>query len=274
MRMRSLCLVALSTTLLLCPAAQSEVIVFSQGFETDTSGWIDNDDSPGFGNVERVASGTNGITSAGGNWHGQFTQVAGSGPFTRFGGYRSTWPGGFQARVDIYLDTNWAPGQGFDYSVAATGTDGGHQRDFIFHVTQDISTGDLLVGGSNNTNFSPRQDLENINHEVITASGWYTFEHLFRDDNGVLAVDLNLYNALGNLLFTETRTNAADLIPSEVGGNRYGWFTHITVDAGIAVDNATLAVAAEPTSLIILGVAGLGTFGYRRLRRAKRPCDQ
>jgi phage gp45-like len=32
--------------------------VFSQGFETDTSDWLDENDSPGFGTINRTASGT------------------------------------------------------------------------------------------------------------------------------------------------------------------------------------------------------------------------
>lgn len=72
-----------------------------------------------------------------------------------------------------------AAGEGFDYAVAANGQDGNHLRDFIFHVTQDTSTGNLLVGGSNNTNFAPREDLDTLNHATIDASGWYTFEHKF-----------------------------------------------------------------------------------------------
>ncbi|MBD3309440.1 hypothetical protein GF339_23805 [candidate division KSB3 bacterium] len=211
--------------------------VFFQGFETDTSGW-----EPYNGSVTQTASGTGGITSAAGGFHAVLGSPANGGPFTRFGGYHDTWPeGGFTASLDIYLDTGWAAGEGFDYSVAANGSDGNHQRDFIFHVTKDTSTGDLLVGGSNNSNFTPREDLENINHYVVSSSGWYTFQHVFYDNGGSLAVDLNLLDSSGTVLFTETRSTAADTIPGEVGGNRYGWFTFIDVSGGIAIDNTSLA---------------------------------
>lgn len=56
----------------------------------------------------------------------------------------------------------------------------------------------------------------------------------------MLAVDLNLLDSGGGVLFTETRTNAADVIPDEVGGNRYAWFTFINVDGGVAVDEFEL----------------------------------
>lgn len=252
-------------------SVQAATTVFSQGFESDASGWLDDDDFAGFGQVNRVASGTGGIASADGGFHAVMTQT-GAGPFTRFDGYRSVWPDGFVASADIYLDTNWNLGEGFDYSVAANGSDGNHQRDFIFHITKDSSTGSLLVGGSNNTNFDPREDLETINHAVIGATGWYTFEHSFYDNLGQLAVDLILRDSGGSVLFTETRTDANDLIPAEVGGNRYGWFTNIDIADGIAVDNVLLAIdtqpaaepVPEPSTVFLLGSGLVGLVLYRR----------
>lgn len=224
----------------------SAVTSWFQGFEQDTSGWYDASDYPGYGSIEQVASGTNGIASASGGWHAQVNGGSRA-PFSRFAGYSNTWTGDWVAQIDVYLDPSWALGEGFDYSVAANGSDGDHQRDFIFHVTKDTTTGDLLVAGSNNTNFAPRQDLENVtNHYEVTTAGWYTLQHVFRNDKGVLAVDLNLLDAAGTSLFTETRTDPADTIPAEVGGNRYAWFTFDTVP-DLAVDNHQLGMAAPST---------------------------
>lgn len=210
-------------------------VYYQQGFENDTDGWFDINNG-WFGEVTRVSSGTNGITSSVGDWHAIFEGDINSAPFTRFDGYVDTWSGNWSAELDVYLDPNWNSSQGFDYSVAVTGSDGNHQRDFIFHVNKDTSTGKLLVAGSNNTNFAPREDLDFINHYEVTTAGWYTLQHVFYDNSGALAVDLNLVDQNGNLLWTETSFNATDLIPSEVGGNRYGWFTFINVDEGIGVD--------------------------------------
>lgn len=211
-------------------------VYFHQGFEDEAEGWFDGDDG-WHGDVTRVSSGTNGITSAVGDWHAIFEGNGISAPFTRFDGYVDTWPGTWSAELDVYLDPNWGTSQGFDYSVAATGSDGFHQRDFIFHVNNDASTGKLLVAGSNNTNFAPREDLENINHYEVTTAGWYTLQHIFYDNgSGELAVDLNLLDSSGNILFTETRTTPTDVISTEIGGNRYGWFTFLNVDGGIGVD--------------------------------------
>ncbi|MEM6742397.1 MAG: hypothetical protein AAF676_01510 [Pseudomonadota bacterium] len=251
-------------------AANATTTVFNQGFEVDESGWIDDDDA-GPGQINRVASGGGslGITSFEGGYHGEFTQTS-SGPFTRFDGYRSVFPGGYTARAAIYLDTSWNLGEGFDYSVASNGSDGNHQRDFIFHVTKDTSTGSLLVGGSNNTNFDPREDLETINNYEVTSSGWYIFEHVFRNDGGVLAVDLNLLSDTEALLFTETRSDPLDTIPGEVGGNRYGWFTNIDIAGGIAVDATSLSVVPVPAGVLLIASAfGItGGLSWRRARKA------
>jgi hypothetical protein len=230
-------------------------LVWDQGFEVDVSGWSDAN-SGWFGQITRVGSGTNGIASASGAWHALVTGDDVSAPFSQFDAYRDTWTGSWTAEIDVYLDPDWADGEGFDYSVAATGSDGAHQRDFIFHVTKDISTSTLLVAGSNNTNFALRQDLETINHFVVTTAGWYTLQHVFRDQAGALAVDLNLLDAGGNVLFTETRFNAADLIPAEVGGNRYAWFTFADVTNGLAVDNHELTFPVQSAA------AGKATFGF------------
>lgn len=235
------------------PGALAPSLVWDQGFETSINGWSD-ENSDGYGLVTRVSSGTNWIASSYGSYHAIMEGDMDSGPFTRFDGYRSTWSGTWTAEIDVYLDAAWASGTGFDYSVAVTGPDDTHQRDFIFHVTKDTSTGMLLVAGSNNTNFAPREDLENINHYEVTGAGWYTFQHVFRDQGGALAVDLNLLDGNGNLLFTETRFSASDLIPQEVGGNRYGWFTFINVAGGIAVDEHQLFMPSNLT--------GKATFGF------------
>lgn len=252
----------LATTLLLIGStgAASASVMYSQGFETDTSGWNTPEN---YGSVARVASGTNGVAAYEGDWYGTVAQTS-SAPYTWFDGRQDTFTP-WSTQTAIFLDTSWDLGAGFNYSVASAGTDNAHQRDFIFHVTQDTSTGDLMVGGSNNTNFAPREDLENINSFVVDNSGWYIFEHVFRNEGGTLAVDLNLHDALGNTLFTETRNAAVDTIPDEVGGSFYGWFTNIDVEGGIAIDSTTLTrEVSEPSTLAIFG---LGLLAAVRLRR-------
>lgn len=109
----------------------------------------------------------------------------------------------------------------------------------------------------------------NRNHATIGTTGWYTLQHVFYDDEGILAVDMNLLNDLGTNLFTETRSSAANLIPDVVGGNRYGWFASLNIDGGLNIDNSRLDIAApvpEPSTIILLGsgLLGLGWYGRKR----------
>jgi hypothetical protein len=191
--------------------------VWDQDFSVGTEGWFDP--------ITAVGNGT--------------ARVEG-GAFSRFDGYHDTWNGTWVAEVDVYLDPTWAVGQGFDYSVAANGSDGNHQRDYIFHVGVVAGSG-LLVNGSNNADFTTNpykllNDNGGVYHEV-TQAGWYTLQHVFYDAGGYLAVDLNLLDSGSNVLWTAIRENVADTIPGEVGGNRYSWFTHIDVSGGILIDN-------------------------------------
>ncbi len=215
-------------------------LVWDQDFSAGTEGW--------FGGIIQNVDGT---------------ATAQSDDYSRFDGYRDVWPGTWTAEIDVYLDPAWPSGQGFDYSVAATGTDGNHQRDYIFHVGVVEDYGPiigraLLVNGSNNTDFytNPYKLVNDNggNYYVVNTAGWYTLQHVFYDAGGYLAVDLNLLDANGVTLWTATRENVADTIPGEVGGNRYAWFTHIDVSDGIQVDNHQLYIPVSPT--------GKATFGF------------
>jgi len=269
------------TMILTVSGSVQATTVWNQGFETDASGWLDADDA-WYGTINRVASGggTLGLTSASGSNHAEVFQ---SGPlgdetgvFSRFDGYRDVWPGSMTASIDVYLDNSWSLGEGFDYSVAVNGSDNNHQQDFIFHITKDTSTQSILVAGDNNTNFDPREDLETLNHYEVTGSGWYTFEHVFRDfGDGTLAVDMNLRDSAGVLLFSETRNTPANVLATEIGGNRYAWFTNVDIASGIGVDDHTLTIPSdadtgaipEPMTMIALGMAVAGLGGYIRKRR-------
>ncbi|HUQ99883.1 MAG TPA: hypothetical protein VM166_10540, partial [Gemmatimonadaceae bacterium] len=70
---------------------------YFQGFEADTYDWS---------GITRVASGTNNIQSAAGDFHAELSvNPTTTGNFTRFGGYESAFPaGGYTTSVDVFLD--------------------------------------------------------------------------------------------------------------------------------------------------------------------------
>ncbi|MDZ7848253.1 MAG: HYR domain-containing protein [Owenweeksia sp.] len=202
--------------------------------------------------VMRVASGTDGVTSSKGAAHGVIdTNGTGSfnGAFNRLGGYRVDFGNGFTTSLDIYIDLNdpavLSDDYGWDLTTAANGQDSTHQRDFIFHAASNAS-GNVLIGPAIIPTY-PRNDLASLSNYEITSTGWYQFKWVFRDSAGVLAVDLELYDASGNFLWKETRYNAADLIASIVGGNRYMWFTFLEAER-LHIDNTRLLRKSDVTA--------------------------
>ncbi|MBI1853345.1 MAG: HYR domain-containing protein [Planctomycetes bacterium] len=236
---------------------------YSEGFEnpdfrsgnfvdTPSTDWNDFDS-----HLTRVPSGTNGVPSRTGGFHGLVDSTTlppspddFTGIFARLGGYTTAFGTGFTSSIDVYMnlsDPNVLNNTyGWDCSTAASTQTNAHRRDFIFHTASN-ALGQILVAGSNNSNFTRRNDLASINHYTITSTGWYHFEWVFRDNgSGALAVDLNLYDSLGTHLFTETRSDPSDLIATIVGGNRYMWFTFLEVDH-LAIDNTCLSRNAPVT---------------------------
>ncbi len=240
---------------------------YDQGFENPqfTSGDYFNAPSTDWNDsnsmLNRVLSGFAGVPSHSGSAHAVIdsTSLPASpddytGAFTRLGGYSSVFGSGFKTSVAVYIDLNdpavLANTYGWDLSSAASDQSGSHRRDFVFHAASN-NLGQVLIGGSNNSNFTRRNDLASINHYTIIASGWYIFESDFRDNAGVLAVDLNLRDSGGALLWTETRSDPSDLISTIVGGNRYMWFTFLET-ASLAIDDTQLrrntSVTSTPSS--------------------------
>ncbi|MBK7172622.1 MAG: HYR domain-containing protein [Bacteroidales bacterium] len=157
-------------------------------------------------------------------------------------GISGSFGNGFLSSVDVYFDLSdpsvAASTYGWDVTTAVSNQAGGHVRDFIFHAAGE--PGKIVIAADNGSTFARRGDLSTLaNHYDVTATGWYTLEWNFRNNGGVLAVDCKLFNSIGALLFTETRSNPADLISTVVGGNRYMWFTFVSTDK-LAIDNTAL----------------------------------
>jgi hypothetical protein len=81
---------------------------------------------------------------------------------------------------------------------------------------------------------------------TVSTTGWYTFQHTFRNDAGVLVVDMTVRQLGGPVLHTWILSDPTDLIDTNVGGNRYGWLAH-TDFATLALDNVTRSNAVAPT---------------------------
>ena len=272
----------LASAFVLCGSVLVYAAYF-QGFETNTFDWT---------NAIQVPSGTNLVTSKTGAFHAE----DGGGAFTRWSGYSETFPvGGYTTSIDIYLDI--APPYGsastltpynndtrFDWTSAINNTNCQHRRDFVFNAgfyTDTDTTGSgprFVISASNNggigSAFPKNPDKDPF---TINAEGWYTFEHRFYGippaPGGQLSVDLTIKNFAGVPLHSWTLTNATDIIGTNVGGNRYGWFPTDEFPF-LAFDNSVLlgfqdycvAPPSTPGAKITGGgwidvLGGRGTFG-------------
>jgi hypothetical protein len=228
--------------------AMGQATAYFNGFETDINGW----ETP-----DRVISGTNGITSASGDYHAEATT-----DFTRWGGYNSVFPvGGYSTSIDVYLDMDagYANDTRFDWSSAISTPANTHRRDFIFNGGF-YNDGDgpgagqnrFIVSASNNAPGWPKNPGRDP--FAVTETGWYTLNHRFYDSgSGILAVEMSILDSGGNVLHTWTLSDPSDVIGTTVGGNRYGWFVR-NFFPFLAIDNS---VRKEASTVI-----GKATFGF------------
>jgi hypothetical protein len=236
--------IIVASAVLLASISLVAAVYYFQGFEEDTYDWS---------GVTRVASGTGGVTSAAGDFHAEAASAANpstTGDFTRFGGYESAFPsGGYTTSIDIYLDVSggYADDTRVDWSSAINQPNGAHRRDFVFNVgfyndTDVTGSGPrFVISGSNNATRSGAYP-KNPGRDpfTISSSGWYTFEHHFRNAGlGVLAVDLKVTTLSGAVLHTWTLSDSSDVIGTSVGGHRYGWLV-IQEFPNLAIDNVSL----------------------------------
>lgn len=217
---------------------------FFQGFEVDNSGW---NVLGGQYDAVRVSSGMHGITSKTGSYHAEAypLDTLGGSAFTRWGGYSSVFPAvGYITALDIYLDVNTAAANDtrFDFTSAINDNTGAFHRDFVFNggfYNDSDTTGSgnrFVISASNNAGrggaFPKNPGRTPI---AITTSGWYTFQHHFRDNSGVLAVDLSIVDSSNAVIHTWTLSDPTDTM-SIIGGNRYGWFASNEFSF-LAIDN-------------------------------------
>lgn len=209
-----------------------------QDFSTDVGDW--GGFPPGDGNVVR---------NPGDNTANVFGTA-----YTKYGGYRNVWPAwGYSTSIDVFV--NVAATGDWHFSSAANGSDGNHQRDFAFHAGLG-GAGEWHVSASTGGTGDPSA----VGHATITSSGWYTFSHNFHANGPLLEVTMEIHDSSGALVGSFTLGNdPIDVIATELGGNRYGWFVGRTV-ADLKIDNVTLYDNAPPADSGPAGAVPLSTF--------------
>jgi hypothetical protein len=278
---------------------------YSQGFETDTSGWYqcpnvgsDVADGP----INRVASGVNGIPAYDGNYYGvepggpDYGDLGGEGlnDFTYFGLTPSTAPGytgwaatatafpagGFKASLAIYLDVGNSIYQAandtrFDWDIGMYDSSANFLRDFVFNAgfynnlgASGNQNGFVIAAGNNAGRGSSYPEDPGHNPITITTGGWYTFNDVFTlsPTSGALQDLMTVDNAQGDVVGTWTLSNPGDTNP---GGIVYGAFEQQEFsNAGLAIDDATVTVIPEPGTVTLVGIGLVGMLLSVRRRKA------
>ncbi len=267
---------------LITATAQAAPLYFN-GFETDVLGWTTT-------RVDRVASGTNGVSSAAGAFHAQYNNAGTGSAFTGWGatpilpnGYNFGAGNGigvpfqqYTTSIDVYLDmeAGMANDTRFDFTSAINNAAGNHRRDFAFNAGfynaadntgPGAGTNRFIFSGSNSTGRANSYPKDPGRDPVaVSTTGWYTLEHQFRDNgSGVLEVELTLLDSASTLINSWVLSDPSDLIDITVGGNRYGWFASNELGL-LAFDNSSLSVIPEPSSIILGGMALCSLLAIRR----------
>jgi hypothetical protein len=268
--------IVLGSSMVLFASTGAQAIVgYSQGFETDNSGW---NVFGGTNDATRVASGTNGITSKSGSFHAEAAgpnnaMTDDGSAATDWGGYSTTFGPGYVTSLDVYLKFGTTNDTRFDWDSALNSAAGTFMRDFVFNGgyyndTDVTGSGDRFVFSASNNATRSGAFPKNPGRDpfAITAEGWYTFQHKFYDNGGVVACDLSILDSSTTTLHTWTLSNPADLT-ALAGGNRYGWLVFNEFNQ-IGIDNASVGAVPEPSTLGLVGVGVVGLLARRRRRSA------
>ncbi|MFZ5437709.1 MAG: hypothetical protein ACOZAK_01495 [Patescibacteria group bacterium] len=188
-------------------------IVYVQDFEKppnlDAGGtynydwYLPNSSEPA---ITQVA-GNNSLPASSGDYYGV---VSKAGSYSHFGeclsgGTTDIW----LTQIDVYLDTGWQSGQGFNYAIETRldNPEGPTYKHFIFNVAKDKSTKSLLIGVSDELNYELSEDLENFNHYKVKKSGWFTLRSKIRSEKYQIFVDMFVLDEGKQVVWQDTLTS-------------------------------------------------------------------
>ncbi len=215
---------------------------YFQGFEIDIYDWS---------GVTRVASGTNGVTSAAGDFHAEAAYTAAPGPLLLSPALEAMTQRSRPVGIRRALTVPRRRGRQHErHALRLVIRDnkpaGTHRRDFVFNAGFYIDSdapGPVLACNQRKQQRYAQRRLSQEQDAIRFRSpqtGWYTFEHRFYDEGlGTLAVELRITTLDGAPLHSWTLNDSTDVNGATVGGHRYGWFV-IQEFPVLAIDNVSL----------------------------------
>ena len=156
----------------------------------------------------------------------------------------------------MYLDFALADGadRRFNYTVAINGLTCAHLSDFVVSLgTRPGIPGEWIASASQNCPGWPSNPGRNP-QPITTGTGWYTLKYIFKNEAGLLDVDVEIKNSSAvTVAYFDVSTDynpGSGLVPipiAIVSGHRYAWFCAPEPGPGyvalpfIAFDNSSVS---------------------------------
>ena len=183
---------------------------FYQGFEAGDAGILDGG-SGWHGNVPGSNSGDGGMTTVDGGKFAVFAQGAApddTGPFTRFDGYRSDFVEGLTSEVKVYLNTDWATAKGSTTRLRPTGRTARicvTSSSTLPRIARRPASGRRIEQYQLRSAPGSARRCTTMKCRRAAGSRCSTCSTM---STAILSVDLNLIDANGEIVFTQTLSSA------------------------------------------------------------------
>lgn len=139
--------------------------------------------------------------------------------------------------IKLNIDSSdYAIGEGFNYTVAVNGNDGefvSERSIYVRKYEEGVKVGYIYNGSSDQIN----QSATSSDDAKVLEDGWYTFKFDFHKNAQDLAkVTIGVVNDQNETVFEVVdaklnKSDDSDIDEDEVLGLRYGWFSWMTVDS-------------------------------------------
>lgn len=189
-------------------------------------------------------------TGGGNTWLGpssQFDNDYTNKPFVLYGPYYCT--------IDVELDPDdFGEGDGMDFTCANSNfdptpgvTSAPYGSEHVFHIYK--TSGTFRIATSQGSSYLPKVISDAyLGVKTIIPSGtakqWYTFKHNFRNDAGVMKVDMTVTNGSSTQIFSETLTTGS--IATKGSSRNYRFIFINNISKSVRIRNFNRVFTSSP----------------------------